>query len=541
MFTLLSFFVLWMIVSSRGSRAQNQNGRVVNNVLSATSSCSSSLDVSACVHRYLGSRLEEGVLVDPRGVDVLGGRSHRDKAVSMLDRNLEPKFSVSNRTQSPRFPQRPCFAFVCQGDARFEPMCVLLAATLRLYFPANDDSVEIFAGVPRSHPPLSRETEQTLRSLRVRTGYVTNPLASWDASYLVGNKMGNVLQAFANGCSIHATHVVQLDTDVVLRRLPNLSEILDDEAVVVPVAGHADGSRAAPWQKMYAHFGRDVDGGLQEDRPNSSSSSSSNTRRPEQLRSVCTDESMPPYFSAGIVSIPRHYSSLPTLWIHVARALAQDMRLGAWSWGSDSLPSLSFFIDQYSLAISLVSSPRGARRRYRALERNRVHCVLNCATNNASKIALFDDATFVHYQQFRNLCVLGDAFEALLLRANREVLGTLGASLRVRLEGCDEDSPGASLVLSSSSLKEEEDTPPPKKPTPTYYVTIQDPAVAGRASSIQVPLEVPGTIDEASKYFCTKWSDAVASFGECVESISNFLRDQNAAAESEGAACGARY
>ena len=164
--------------------------------------------------------------------------------------------------------------------------------------------------VPRSHPPLSRKTLSTLSKLNVKVGESGNPLEKWDQDYYVANKIGVLMQASANGCSEHATHIVLLDTDIIAVSSSLNDSRLDmlfDRSIHVPVAGHADASRAARWSELYGLL---------------------NLPAPSiEITSLCSREKMPLYYSSGMIVMPRD-SDLATMWMLTARSIAQDMSLG---------------------------------------------------------------------------------------------------------------------------------------------------------------------------------------------------------------------
>ena len=235
-------------------------------------------------------------------LNVLPTLNPRKEALEFLSRDrIEYKKNNNN-------DKRACFAFVCQGDSLWEAMCVTLATTLRSARPA----AEIFAGVPRSHPPLSRATLQTLSKLNVKVGESGNPLEKWDENYYVGNKIGVLMQASANGCSEHATHIVLLDTDIIAVSSSlddSRLDMLFDRSIHAPVAGHADASRAARWSDLYGLL---------------------NLPAPSiEITSLCSREKMPLYYSSGMIVMPRD-SDLATMWMLTARSIAQDMSLGTW-------------------------------------------------------------------------------------------------------------------------------------------------------------------------------------------------------------------
>ena len=233
-------------------------------------------------------------------LNVLPTLNPRKEALEFLSRDrIEYKNNNNN-------DKRACFAFVCQGDSLWEAMCVTLATSLRSARPA----AEIFAGVPRSHPPLSRATLQTLSKLNVKVGESGNPLEKWDENYYVGNKIGVLMQASANGCSEHATHIVLLDTDIIAVSSSlddSRLDMLFDRSIHAPVAGHADASRAARWSDLYGLL---------------------NLPAPSiEITSLCSREKMPLYYSSGMIVMPRD-SDLATMWMLTARSIAQDMSLG---------------------------------------------------------------------------------------------------------------------------------------------------------------------------------------------------------------------
>lgn len=330
--------------------------------------------------------------------------------------------------------KRPCFAFVCQGESNWEAMCVALATTLRVARPV----AEIFAGVPASRAPLSRTTLRTLAALNVHVQPSGNPLEKWDETYLVGNKIGVLIQASANGCSERASHIVLLDTDIIAVSSSSKDSRLDemfDNSIHVPVAGHADASRAAKWNALY--------GVLNLKAPPSSSST--------EVTSLCSKEKMPLYYSSGMIIMPRE-SQLGTIWMLTARAMAQDMTLGTWTWKDSGRPQLMFLLDQYSLIVALESLRVKHGIEHVAMSDNSVHCVLNCHMTKIAKTNAFDTSTFVHYQQFSNLCHVGSSFQSVVLRDANNYLRSVFAPVRIRLECDDRD-----VIVLDKLLKKEDD------------------------------------------------------------------------------------
>ena len=337
-------------------------------------------------------------------LDVVPTLNPRKEALEYLLQDIK---DVNNNNNN-KYHKRPCFVFVCQGDPIWEGMCVTLATTLRAARP----SAEIFVGVPRSHPQISRTTHQTLSKLNVSIGESGNPLDKWDDTYLIGNKIGVLMQASANGCSEHATHIVLLDTDVIdvslFKKGDSRMNMLLDRSIHVPVAGHADASRVARWSDLYGVL---------------------NLAAPSiEITSLCSKEKMPLYYSSGMIVMPRD-SDLATMWMLTARTIAQDMSLGTWTWKDSGRPQLMFLLDQYSLIVALEALRLRRGIEHVAMSDNSIHCVLNCHSTKASRLDAFEKAIFVHYQQISNLCHVQSSFLSVLRDAN-ELLRSVLAPVR---------------------------------------------------------------------------------------------------------------
>jgi hypothetical protein len=404
---------------------------------------------NACLMSILGSAAERNIRVIP--------------ALSPLRtlHAMKPSAGAESGTnKQPRIPHL-CFTFVCQ-NGRFEAMAVLLTATLALH--AGDVSHEIVIAIPSDEEEwgvVGERTLQLLHKLGARTVRVKNPLSPF-GRYGPGNKIGALARAAEDGgCSSRATHIVLLDSDIVLARplkivgsnaagdgSATLSDLDLSAGLAVSPAGFPGVAKEVDWPSLHHRLGIIPPAHL-----------GSGT-----LRSGCTGEAMRfAYFSSGLLIVPRS-SKLPKAWALAAQAMANELNAFSWTWGarrpadpqalSDSpqpeMPTaarspggtleersmkLNFFLDQIALPVAAAhislqvprSDANEAEAGQSTLEGGirvlsyRVHCVLECAADGPGlgkrMSHLFEGGLFVHYQRAHNLEKI-QAFHDLLNRAN---------------------------------------------------------------------------------------------------------------------------
>ena len=127
--------------------------------------------------------------------------------------------------------------FVCQSGV-LEPKAILLAASLRLYFPQN---VELIAAHPALAGPLQTETLKALAALDVGKIPVRNLVRP---DYPIGHKFAALMLLDGPDCGIF------IDTDVLAMTAP---QSLPDSLAAVPASFN---HHAKPvWEHVYNHFG----------------------------------------------------------------------------------------------------------------------------------------------------------------------------------------------------------------------------------------------------------------------------------------------
>ena len=177
--------------------------------------------------------------------------------------------------------------FVCQSGV-LEPKAILLAASLRLYFPEN---VELIAAHPALTGPLQTETLKALAALDVGKIPVRNPLRP---DYPIGHKFAALMLLDGPDCGIF------IDTDVLVMTAP---QSLPDSLAAVPASFN---HHAKPvWEHVYNRFGLTL--------PLAS---------PPTL--VSRDRTAP-YFNSGVIVVPGPVAKrLAASWIDTAMQIDGD-------------------------------------------------------------------------------------------------------------------------------------------------------------------------------------------------------------------------
>lgn len=190
-------------------------------------------------------------------------------------------------------PERVCFVFVCQ-QGELEAKAVLLAASLRRHLPRTHDLV---AALPTPESRWGRPAPETLTALErlsVRTAEIINRVSP---DYPIGNKLDCL--AVKTDCQ----RLVFLDTDMLLLRPVDLAPLADARLAATP-ASHAH-VEADDWARFYRACGLP----------------------PPRLamRTLLSDESTPPYFNAGFISVEAGLAAdLADAWSHCAGTLLAD-------------------------------------------------------------------------------------------------------------------------------------------------------------------------------------------------------------------------
>lgn len=128
-------------------------------------------------------------------------------------------------------------SFVCQSG-RLEAQSILLAASLRLHFPAE---VKLLAAHPFRHGELKPTTIAVFHDLGVEIVPIENPL---DKTYLIGHKIAALRLLDGSGLGIF------LDSDILAMRKPGS---LSNQLAAVPAS-----RQHCPlpiWEHIYTSFG----------------------------------------------------------------------------------------------------------------------------------------------------------------------------------------------------------------------------------------------------------------------------------------------
>jgi hypothetical protein len=209
-----------------------------------------------------------------------------DKAILNGTRSVNVGHA-SRPTQWQRFSKSPWsflmrICFVCQSGV-LEPKAILLAASLRLYFP--------IAAHPALAGPLQTETLKAFAALDVGKIPVRNPLRP---DYPIGHKFAALMLLDGPDCGIF------IDTDVLATTAPQL---LPDSLAAVPASFN---HHAKPvWEHVYNRFGLTL--------PLAS---------PPTL--VSRDRTAP-YFNSGVIVVPGPVAKrLAASWIDTAMQIDGD-------------------------------------------------------------------------------------------------------------------------------------------------------------------------------------------------------------------------
>lgn len=177
--------------------------------------------------------------------------------------------------------------FVCQAGP-IEPKAVLLAASLRTYFPSD---LELIAAHPPLAGPLKLEVEQALSDLDVRIVPIRNPFS---ANYPIGHKFAALALVAGPDMGFF------LDSDMLAMGAP---PAWPSGLGLVP-ASNNHFERTA-WEYAYAKFGLAVP--------------------PAIAPTLVTQETTAPYYNSGMIAVPGEIASwLAMTWIETAARIDED-------------------------------------------------------------------------------------------------------------------------------------------------------------------------------------------------------------------------